>query len=186
MPAGYFSAATITAPAGSKLVAVINESNFPSAGSGIPQKATTYSCFSATSATSKVSLPLAKEAYPNNANGSTTAVTVQNVDTTATTVKAVYSCKDTSGNTVAGSPFTVTSPLLAVGAAVNFFDLSGNAFGPPQIKGGPPAGSFCGVTIDGNGKKIIATAQESSDFAKNNGVRTPGLLDTKNYEGFNQ
>jgi len=181
MPTNYFAAATITAPAGSKLVAVVNEANFPAAGSIIPQKATTYSCFSATSATSKISLPLVKEAYPNSPNGSTTGLTVQNVDTTATTVTATYNCKDTGGNPVSGSPFTVHSTVLQSGQAFNFFDLSGNKFGV-KTAGGPPAGSFCGVTVDGAGKKIIAVAQESSDFA----LPQAGRLDTKNYEGFNQ
>jgi hypothetical protein len=154
-------AAKITAPAGSKIVAVVNESNF----AGVI-KATTYSCRSAESATPKVAMPLVKENFPRGASSNQTGVSVQNVDTTATTVVATYVC--------AGVTYNVSSPTLQPGQGHTFFNVS-------AVQGGPPDNSNCGATLNGNGKKILAIAQESSDFD----TPTAGLLDTKNYVGFN-
>jgi hypothetical protein len=149
----------LTAPAGSKLVAVVNESNF----SGTI-KATTYSCFSATSTTSKIAVPLFKEDFAGR-----TGISIQNVGTAATTVSAAFSCA--APGTV--GTYNLTSPSIAVGASYTFFDTS-------ALAGGPVNGSICGVTLDGNGQNIVAIAQTSSDFQS-----PPGRLNTQNYEGFN-
>jgi len=164
LPAGNLASAKITGPAGSQLVAVVNESNFP-ASAAIPQKATTYSCSSATSATSKVALPLFKEDFAGR-----TGLTIQNVDSTAATVTATFTCgaPGTVGN------YTLTSPVIQPNAGYTFFDVS-------TMAGGPVNGSFCGASLDGGGKKIIAVAQTSTDFQS-----PAGLLNTQNYEGFNQ
>jgi len=159
LPANSLAAVKLTAPAGSKLVAVVNESNF----SGTI-KATTYSCFSAASTTSKVAVPLFKEDFAGR-----TGISIQNVGTAATTVKAAFSCAapGTVGN------YNLTSPSIAVGASYTFFDTS-------ALAGGPVNGSLCGVTLDGQGQNIVAIAQTSSDFQS-----PAGLLNTQNYEGFN-
>jgi hypothetical protein len=164
MPAGNLASAKITGPAGSQLVAVVNESNFP-ASAAIPQKATTYSCSSAAAATSKVALPLFKEDFAGR-----TGLTIQNVDSTAATVTATFTCgaPGTVGN------YTLTSPAIQPNAGYTFFDVS-------TLAGGPVNGSFCGASLDAGGKKIIAVAQTSTDFQS-----PAGLLNTQNYEGFNQ
>jgi len=159
MPAGTFTSAKISAAAGAKLVAVVSESNF----SGTV-KATTYSCKGLPSATSKVAVPVFKEDFAGR-----TGLAVQNVDSSATTVTATFSC---GAPGVVGN-YTLTSPSIGPNEGYTFFDVSTKA-------GGPVNGSFCGVTLDGAGKKIIAIAQTSQDFQS-----PPGLLNTQNVEGFN-
>jgi hypothetical protein len=159
IPAATLSAVKITGPSGAKLVAVVNESNF----SGTI-KATTYSCFSAASTTSKIALPLFKEDLAGR-----TGIAIQNVGTAATTVKAAFSCS--APGTV--GTYNLTSPSIAPGASYTFFDTS-------TLSGGPVNNSICGVTLDGQGQNIVAIAQTSSDF------QVPaGKLNTQNYEGFN-
>jgi hypothetical protein len=167
MPANNFGAGTLTTinangtpNTAGKIIAAVNESNFAGPNN---LKATTYACFSAASATRKAAFPLVKE----NFGGSSASVTVQNVGTAATTVSLTYACNDAAG---AARPTKVlTSGSLAVGKSQVFF-LS------PDITDA----SLCAVTAQGAAAadKIIGFAQETSDYAG-------GLLDTKNYEGFN-
>jgi hypothetical protein len=159
LPANSLAAVKLTAPAGSKLVAVVNESNF----SGTI-KATTYSCFSATATTAKIALPLFKEDFAGR-----TGISIQNVGTAATTVSAAFSCN--APGTV--GTYNLTSPSIAAGASYTFFDVS-------TLPGGPVNGSICGVTLNGGAQNIVAIAQTSSDFTV-----PAGLLNTQNYEGFN-
>jgi len=159
MAAGTFTSAKISAPAGSKLVAVVNESNF----SGII-KATTYSCKGAPAATSKVAVPIFKEDFAGR-----TGLAIQNVDSSATIVTATFTC---GAPGVVGT-YTLNSPSIGPNEGYTFFDVS-------TLAGGPVNGSFCGATLDGAGKKIIAIAQTSQDFQS-----PPGLLNTQNVEGFN-
>lgn len=155
MPANNFGSGTLTAPAGSKLIAAVNESNFAGPGA---LKATTNQCFSAAVATRKVAFPLVKENFGN----STTSVTVQNVGTANTTVSAVYNC-------TGRAPVTLSTGTLASGKS-KVFILDPNVVD----------NSLCAVTATAAGvnDKIVGLAQETSDpFG--------GTLDTKNYEGFN-
>ena len=154
MPAGTLGSAKVTSRTANSIVAVVNESNFGTS----PVKSVTYNCMGAASATSRVAAPLVKK----NLGGSTSGVTVQNVDASATNVTVTYTC-----NT---GTFSVSAPSsLNAGAAYTFFN-------PSKV----PDGSNCGATIDGGGKKIIAIIQETSDFLPQNPA-----LNTKNYEGFN-
>jgi hypothetical protein len=163
LPAGTLASAKITGPTGSKLVAVVNERNRPTS-TAIPVKATTYSCSSAAAATSKVSLPLFKEDFAGR-----TGITIQNVDSTELTVTASFTC----GAPGTVGSYTLKSPTIQPNAGYTFFDVS-------TMTGGPVDLSFCGVSLDAGGKKIIAVAQTSTDFQS-----PAGLLNTQNYEGFN-
>lgn len=167
MPANNFGAGTLTTinangtpNTAGKIIAAVNEANFAGPGN---LKATTYACFGAASATSKAAFPLVKE----NFGGSSASVTVQNVGAAATTVSLTYACNDAAG---AARPTKVlTSSSLASGKSQVFF-----------LTADIVDASLCAVTAQGAAAtdKIIGFAQETSDYAG-------GLLDTKNYEGFN-
>ncbi len=158
MPSNNLASATVTTVDGSNsIVGVVNEQNF-GAPAGTPVKATTYTCFNSTSATTRIAAPLVKK----NLAGSTSGPTVQNVSNSTFTVSADYVCN--TGN------FTLTSPSLSPGGSYTFFN-------PTQL----PNNSLCAVTLTGTGN-IVAIVQETSDFAP---TTTQRLLNTKNYEGFN-
>ena len=168
MPTGTFAAAVVTSiddltydP--QPLVGTVNESNnFGKA---------TYAAFSETNAKARVGLPMVKEMFA----GGTTGVAVVNVGTQPTIIYATY----TDQNGVVRNFQTVNE--VSPGAAVSFFKVYQN-----------PGSKFTGLsnfsvlfgtknsavfTSDGV-QPIVALAQESDQDASN------GLLDVKNYEGF--
>ncbi|MBA3945642.1 MAG: hypothetical protein H0X37_13880 [Herpetosiphonaceae bacterium] len=157
-PAASQGSAQLTASGGS-LIANVNEQNFGTT----PVKATTYSCSSAAVATNKIAFPQVKKNYgdPSVGTQATTGLSIQNVDTSAANLSAVYAC-NTGTFTV---PFN-----LPVGQSYTFFQ-------PSQV----PDNSLCAATVTSTGGKIIGVAQETTDFSP--GIK---LLNTKNYEGINE
>jgi len=153
---------TVELSSAGKMIAIVNESGAATINGVTTTKQTTYSCFN-TSATSKVALPQVKKLFA----GSTTGVSVQNVGTTAVNVAAAFSC--TNGKTYNPAPAEASG--LAVGKGFTYFNPTG-----------VDSNTNCAVTLTataagGSGTpKIVAIAQESSPS---------GLLNTKNYEGFN-
>lgn len=140
------------------LIANVNEAN-----TGTPVKATTYSCFAASSATTKIAFPQVKEEFV----GSNTGVTVQNTGAASTNVSAVYSCN--------GVNYTHVDVALASGASYTYFrphtsaaNWTGTAL---------PNNKLCAVTVTSSGGNVVGIAQEAA--------YPSGSLDTKNYEGFN-
>lgn len=138
---------------------------------GAPVK-TVYSAFNADSATDTVYVPLYKEYFV----GQTSSVTVVNAGTTATKFRATFTSSTGSTHVVE------TTNTVAPGAAANFFNLSGGQAGFTAISGGMPAANTKhSVVIEAvtPGVDIVAVVQESD----RNGAP---VLDTTNYEGFNQ
>jgi hypothetical protein len=167
MPTNNFGAGTLTTinangtpNTAGKIIAAVNEANF--AGPGL-LKATTNSCFGASTATRRVAFPLVKE----NFSGSSASVTVQNVGTSATVVTLTYACNSAAGAALPTK--TLTTSSLASGKSQVFF-----------LRSEITDNSICAVSAlaAAAGDKIIGLAQETSDYAG-------GTLDTKNYEGFN-
>jgi hypothetical protein len=161
-PSGTYGAVTISGGTGSQLVASVNE-----AGS---DRETAFGCFSAEGATSKVSLPLHKEAFGGSGSNNRTGIAVQNVGSASTNVTATFVC-----NT---GTFTHNSVSIAAGESYAYFlpsnkadNWSGTAMSAPAL---------CAVTLEASsGGSIVAIGQESP---------SPGTdtdLDFKNYEGFN-
>lgn len=174
-PADTLASAVITTKDGSNsLVAVVSESNFPGTGNipaNTPQKQTTYTCFNADQATNKVAAPIFKKDAGNN----TTGLQIQNANPAggssfAATVNFV--CTQI-GTTSPVNQYSLTTPVIAPGAAANVFR-------PSQV----PDGQLCSViiTAPSTSDKVVVVVNESSDFFP--GTET-FLLNTKNYEGFN-
>jgi hypothetical protein len=162
MPAGTLAAARVTADKPT-IVGVVSERNI----SGAPVKFTTYTCFNPATATAKVAAPVVKSNFGNN----TTGIQVQNANDiggASFAVNATYIC-DAGASTYG----PIATKSLAPGESANYFN-------PSQV----PAGKLCAVTLDAGGtNKIVAIMNESSDTFPG----TPqALLNTKNYEGFNQ
>jgi len=162
MPAGTLASARVTADKPT-IVGVVSERNI----SGSPVKFTTYTCFNPATATAKIAAPVVKRDFGNN----TTGIQVQNandVGGASFAVSATYICD--AGATTIGP---ILSASLAPGQSANYFN-------PAQVA----AGKLCAVTLDAGGaNKIVAIMNESSDTFPG----TPqALLNTKNYEGFNQ
>lgn len=158
-PAGCFGSAIVTASAGGKLVATVNESG------GTPPKKTMYSAFGKKNATAKVALPLVKEEY----FGRTTGVAIANLGDVETTVTAVY-------NVQGGSAVTLTPQTIPPGGSIALVQVNRN----PAKYGAAAAGLFgkntAVVVTSNNGQPIVAIAQERA---------LDGSVDIKNYEGFN-
>lgn len=159
--------ATITATG--NFVAIVNEDSL----AGFPEAATTYSAIPASSATTKVSVPL----FKNNRFGFDTGLQIQNVGaTTATNVVATFACK---GNNSTNTPFTAVSlpqTIVSGGGKLFFrpYDNQQSLFtlaNPFSL-----TGANCGVTVTSD-QPIVAIANETP--------RTAGALDDNNYEGFN-
>ena len=168
LPSGCLASATIVATG--KVVAIVNESFTPAALAATPgkkQESTTYSAFSAASATSKVVIPLYKE----NAGSKTTGLTIQNVGgAAATNVVAVF--VDSVGNTFTTKPQTINA-----GASLTLLEISKNA---GLWNGSTAAIGLYGVTITSD-QPIVAIANESTyPFSS-----PPFNQDKNNYEGFN-
>lgn len=147
------------------IVAVVNDKGTEN---GL-DRVTTYACFPASSATSTISVPLAKEF----AGGNTTGIQVQNVGAAATTVTFAYT---NSG----GQVVFETTGTVAPDTSFTAYGVSGSPADLSVISGSAASlnGTVNGVVITAD-QPIVAIANESS---------TPGGSgqDTKNYEGFNQ
>jgi hypothetical protein len=153
-PAGAYGSAVITATG--NIIAAVNEANFNAA----PFKATTYTCFSASSATTKIAFPQVKENFGVN----TTGVSVQNVGAANTTINATYTCS--------GVTYTHVGVPLVKGATYTYFSPSSSAANWSGTK--LPNNKLCAVVVTA-GQPIVGVAQEAATTS----------LDTKNYEGFN-
>jgi hypothetical protein len=151
-PSGAYGSVVITSTG--SIIAAVNEANF----SGV-LKATTYTCFSSASATTKVAFPLVKENFGVN----TTGVTVQNVGVGNTTINAVYTCN--------GVAYTAAGINVAQNASYTYFVPSSSIswIGTPL-----PNNKLCGVVVTAS-QPLVGIAQEAATTS----------LDTKNYEGFN-
>jgi hypothetical protein len=159
MPAGTLASAVIEGTG--DIVATVNEAN--SKGKAV------YSCFNSANATSSVALPQVKEFF----HGMTNGVIVQNVDTVATTVHVTYS---------SGSSDYVLTYDLDPKEAKSFYQVSDAARGYTPAAGSslPVRDTKYAVTVESQGgHKIVAIGQEA-DVQPSDGV-----LDLKNYEGFN-
>jgi hypothetical protein len=148
--------ATITSTVA--LIANVNEAN-----TGSPVKATTYSCFAASGATTKIAFPQVKEEFA----GSNTGVSVQNTGGSATNINAVYTCS--------GVNYTHVAVNLLPGASYTYFrphtsaaNWSGSAL---------PNNKLCAVLVTSDGQGIVGVAQEAA--------YPSGAVNTANYEGFN-
>jgi len=167
MPAGTFASAVVSAS--QNLVGSVNESKDQPNTPGGKAKAV-YAAFAQSAATNVVALPLVKEMF----GGKTTGVAVVNAGDASTTVIASYT--DAAGVT---RQFQ-TSSAIDPGEAISLFQVFQNAGGKftgladfSVLEGTKNSVS---LTTD-NGQPIIALAQESD--------RSDGVLDIKNYEGFN-
>jgi hypothetical protein len=161
-----YAAATVSATG--NFVAIVNEQNTAAnpVVAGI-----TYSALPDSSKTTKVSVPLFKEAF----YGSSTGLQIQNVGSaTATNVVATFACTKQAGGT-----FTAVSTAQTIGAGGSklFYRPSTMAAGTFTV-GNPFSNSSvnCAVTIVGD-QPLVAIANENTDFV--------GALDDNNYEGFN-
>ncbi len=155
MPASSYGAVKVTSL--NNIVAIVNEAG------GSPTKATTYSCFANSSATTKIALPQVKEGFA----GSTTGVTIQNVGASTTNVDATYSC--------GGTNYTHATVNIGAGSGKTFWRHSAsgaNWTGTPL-----PDNKNCSVVVTSDSQNVVAIAQEAA--------YPSGSLDTKNYEGFN-
>lgn len=140
------------------IIANVNEAN-----SGSPVKATTYSCFAASGATTKIAFPQVKEAFA----GSNTGVSVQNTGSNSTDISAVYTC--------AGVSYTHVNKTLNKGEAFTYYLPSGSAAN--WVGTAMTTNKLCAVSVTSTGEPIVGIAQEAA--------YPSGSLDTKNYEGFN-
>ncbi len=161
MPENTFGAGTVEViGAATQIIAAVNEANFEAPAS--QQKATTYTCFAESGATSTAAFPLVKEVFGNPR--STASVNLQVVEGT-TVISAQYVCPGES-------PITLKTASLSAGQGQTFFTTA-------EI----PDNKTCAVTAtaDTSGARIIGFSQETSTFGSFNNA-----LDIKNYEGFNQ
>jgi hypothetical protein len=169
IPVGALGSATVTGDGGGNIAVVVNDRGFNTVN---PNRVTTYACFSASSATPDVVLPLYKEFF----GGNTTGIQIQNVGGSPATVEVTYT-------PTGGSPVTFTAPAIPAGASSTFFSVS-TLVSPTGISvvSGTAASlnnTFGGVTISAD-QPIVAIGNESMSSPN------PSLQDTKNYEGFNQ
>ena len=170
IPAGSLGSATVTGVGGGNIAVVVNDRGFNTVN---PNRVTTYSCFSANSASADVVLPLYKEFFGGNTSG----IQIQNVGGTPATVEVTYL-------PTGGSPVTFThSTPIPSGASATFFSVStlSSPSGISVVSGNAASlnNSFGGVTISSN-QPIVAIANESMSSPN------PSMQDTKNYEGFNE
>jgi hypothetical protein len=169
-----------------EVVGVINESftsAFLSANPTRSQESTTYSAFSADSATHRISIPLYKEDSYNKGSG----VTVQNINTSDSAFITVTFISP------AGT-FVTNQIEIAKSASYNIVDMrlkaaslwDGTAMTPSAL--GCTSGNFVcaanglmGLMIESTGGEIVAMANESTyPFS------APRIQqDKNNYEGFN-
>lgn len=171
LPAGFgngcFGSGTIRVTTGTgKIVATVNETS--------GQGKAVYGGFGSGTASTKVAVPLVKEAF----FGGATAVVAQAVGTSAqnTKISASYvsSGACASGCVVTPNSATGAGPETIVGGAANNFRRL-NDFSA-QYKGTLPAlGTNNAVILTSSSLPIVAIAQE-----------TASGLDVKNYEGFKQ
>jgi hypothetical protein len=142
------------------IIAQVNEANF----AGTWFKATSYTCFAASKATTKVAFPQVKEDFGIN----TTGVSVQNIGVTTATLQAVYSCSD-------GNSYTHVAKDVGKGATYTYYkpyQVAANWTGTPM----PLTGNLnCAVTVTA-AQPLVGIGQEAA---------ATGALDTKNYEAFN-
>jgi hypothetical protein len=170
IPAGSVGSVTITGQG--NIVAVVNDEG---SENGV-RRTTTYACFPAGKATTRVVLPLYKEYWIGN----TTGIQIQNVaeNGAQADITITYIATNT-GTRVTLKPGT----LVAAGGSTTFFGVSQGIFPPTMttVSGNRAAlmNTFGSVIIESN-TPIVAIANESS-FGPNASGQ-----DSKNYEGFNQ
>lgn len=138
------------------IIAAVNEANFSSP----PYKATTYTCFSASAATTMVAFPQVKERFGVNITG----VSVQNVGDADTTLYATYTC--------GGTAYTHIGVDLAENATYTYYMPSSNAANWTGTA--MTSNNLCAVVVTAS-EPIVGIAQEAASTS----------LDTKNYEAFN-
>lgn len=170
LPAGFgngcFGSGTVRVTGGAgKIVATVNETS--SIGKAV------YSGFGAAAASTKVAVPLVKEAF---ANGNT-AVVVQAVGAAASTTNVsaryVNSAACSGGCVVTPNGEGAGPAALPGGSANNFRRLNTNA---SQYNGTLPAlNTNNAVVVTSSSLPVVVIAQESVTG-----------LDVKNYEGFKQ
>ena len=167
LPAGTLASATLTGSG--PMVAVVNDKGVNTSN---PQRVTTYSCFSATQASTTVQIPLYKEYL----GGNTTGIQVQNVAGDGSMANVTLTYSTNTGKTVV----VQTTAGIADGASKTFFGISQGATSGITITQGSAAdlnNTFGGVLITSD-QPIVAIANESTVSGT--------VQDTKNYEGFNQ
>jgi hypothetical protein len=170
------ASAVITSDPAVDLVAVVNDR----ADGTNPKRYLTYACFSDDNATTKVSLPLAKEHF----HGNTSGVQVQNTGDLPIHLVLTYTTNTTNWTFV----ISTTSPIAA-GASKTFWNLTGGGTKDIEIiTTTVPIANFVnsnsGVIVESqswNASKIqpiVAMAIESSENIAN-------PQDSKSYEGVN-
>lgn len=170
IPAGSVGSVTITGQG--NIVAVVNDEG---SENGV-RRTTTYACFPAGRATTRVVLPLYKEYWIGN----TTGIQIQNVaeNGAQADITITYIATNT-GTRVTLKP----GALVAAGGSTTFFGVSQGIFPPTMttVSGNRAAlmNTYGSVIIESN-TPIVAIANESS-FGPNASGQ-----DSKNYEGFNQ
>jgi hypothetical protein len=153
-PSNAYGSMVITSTG--NIIAAVNEANF----SGTALKATTYTCFAASNATTKVAFPQVKESFGVN----TTGVSVQNVGGNSTTINATYTCD--------GVSYAHTGVSLAKGATYTYYKPSSSAANWSGTA--LPSNKLCAVVVTA-GEPLVGVGQEAATTN----------LDTKNYEAFN-
>ena len=169
VPAGSVGSVIITSQG--NIVAVVNDEGNDN---GL-RRTTTYSCFPAKQATTRVVLPLYKELWYGNTSG----IQIQNVaDSGAASIEVTYIATN-NGNRLKLTPGASVAP----GGSTTFFGISSRIAPAAMtvISGSPAAmaSTYGSVVIESN-QPIVAIANESG-FGPN-----ASSQDSKNYEGFNQ
>jgi hypothetical protein len=170
LPRNTVGSATITGA--DNLVAVVNDEGTENG----QRRTTTYACFPAARATTRVVLPLYKEFWIGNTSG----IQVQNVSGNGAPATVTLTYRATNG----GQTVVLShSNPVADGGSITFFAPSqGLAPTTMTVVSGNPAGlmnTFGSVEISAN-VPIVAIANESSYGASASGH------DSKNYEGFSR
>jgi hypothetical protein len=161
---GSYGSATIVGTG--NIVAIVNETYYPSPPPGQIQKQTTYSCIPDGSATTKVAVPLFKERFGPKWSG----LQVMNVGgSPATNIVLTFS-------PTAGGSYPTAPQSVAAGESLTFLDVNGmNIWGGGTAL---PTGTNNGVVITSD-QPIVAMVNEAV---------APGqslVQDNNNYEGFN-
>lgn len=159
-----FFAMTAEAQGGQQLAITVNESQANGTRKAV------YSGFNTSNATGDVLFPLVKE----NFNRNTTAVTLVNAGSTATTAKVTY--------VGSSSTHVVETQSIAPGQAINLrvnrHNSSISDYAPQSGSSYPATNDKYAVAVESTGS-IVGLAQEAT-------YNQSSKLDIYNYEGFNQ
>jgi hypothetical protein len=175
LAAGSLAAATITATG--PVVAINNESYDPVPTGVVRNTQTTYSALPASTAGTKIGIPLAKEEFGNK----TTGIQIQNAGTGQAVVNVTFVLN--AGAAACLGTYTLENITIDENASVTLFRTNTGAIpGGSSWAGGTviQKGCFGGATIDVvSGGPVVAVVQEA-DINADASLRQ----DTKNYEGF--